>query len=177
MSPNPADGVIGVTTMPTLSWQAPGATSYEIRLGTTNPPPTVIANTTDYWYLTPGLSTGTKYYWQIVAKNSGGSTAGPVWACTTLGLPPVSQGPSAPDSPNPANGTIGVTTSPFLSWRSAGATSYDVRFGTTNPPSMAVSGTTQAWYAPATSWPRSIQAAFRRSYFNPRPPFSPPSRG
>ena len=74
-TPNPANGVIGVTTMPNLSWSAPGATSYEVRLGTTNPPPTVIANTTDYWYLTPGLTTGTKYYWQIVAKNSGRAIA------------------------------------------------------------------------------------------------------
>ena len=135
--------------MPNLSWSAPGATSYEIRLGTTNPPPTVVAYTTDYWYPPQGLTSGTRYYWQIVATNSGGSTAGPVWTFTTLGTAPVSQGPPAADSPNPAMGTLGVTPSPFLSWKSTGATSYDVRFGTTNPPPTVVSGTMQPWYEAA----------------------------
>src|SRR5207302_732991 len=60
-SPNPPVGAVGATTQPNLGWQASGATSYEIRLGTTNPPPTVVASTTQWWYQ-PSLSGGTTYY-------------------------------------------------------------------------------------------------------------------
>jgi endonuclease/exonuclease/phosphatase family metal-dependent hydrolase len=146
-SPNPANGVIGVTTTPNLSWTAAGATSYEVRLGTTSPPPTIVADTTDYWYPPQGLNGGTTYYWQIVAKNAGGTTASPVWSFTTVGSPAASPGPAAAGSPNPPSGAIGVTTTPNLSWKSTGATSYDLRFGTANPPPTALSGTTQWWYA------------------------------
>src|SRR5262245_3571620 len=37
-SPNPPVGTVGVTVLPALSWQASGGTSYELRLGTSNPP-------------------------------------------------------------------------------------------------------------------------------------------
>src|SRR5262249_42246182 len=34
---------------------------------------------------TPGtLNNGTTFYWQIVARNSGGTTTGPVWSFTTV---------------------------------------------------------------------------------------------
>jgi hypothetical protein len=145
-SPNPGDGGRGVTVTPTLSWRSAGATSYEIRLGTTNPPPTIVSSTTDYWYGSPTLNGGTTYFWQIVASNSTGSTTGPVWWFTTEGAPPAPPGPAPASSPNPADGGRGVTVTPTLSWRSAGAASYEIRLGTTNPPPTIVSSTTDYWY-------------------------------
>lgn len=84
-SPNPPDGAVGVTTSPNLSWKSAGASSYDVRLGMSNPPPAVLSNSADYWYGPPALIGGTRYYWQIVAKNSVGSTTGPVWSFTTAG--------------------------------------------------------------------------------------------
>ena len=97
-SPNAPDGTVGVTVTPNLSWSAAGAASYDIRLGTANPPPTAVSNTADFWYAPSTLSSGTKYYWQIVAKNSSGSVAGPVWSFVTAGA---SSSP-APTPPPPA---------------------------------------------------------------------------
>ena len=82
---NLADGAAGVTTTPNLSWQSAGATSYELRLGTTNPPATYVSNLTTFWYSPQPLLAGTKYFWQIVATNAGGSTTGPIWSFTTAG--------------------------------------------------------------------------------------------
>jgi hypothetical protein len=147
-SPNPGTGVRGVTVTPTLSWQSAGATSYEIRIGTTNPPPLVVSSTTDYWYSSPTLNGGTTYFWQIVAKNAGGSTPGPVWSFTTEASTPAPiLGPSAPSSPNPGDGTRGVTVTPTVSWQSAGATSYEIAFGTTNPPPILMANTADRWYS------------------------------
>ena len=144
--PNPADGALGVTTTPNLSWHAAGATSYEIRLGTTNPPATIVPNTADFWYPPPALLAGMRYYWQIVATNSEGSTEGPVWSFTTAGMALAAAG--LPDSPNPADGARAVTTTPNLSWHASGATLYEIRLGTTNPPPTLVSNTTDYYYYP-----------------------------
>jgi len=147
-SPNPTTGAIWVTTSPTLSWTSPGATSYDIRFGTTNPPATIVSNTTAWYDSLSGLNGATQYYWQIVAKNGSGATPGPVWSFTTDPTAP-SAAPAAPGAPSPPNGATSVTTSLTLGWTSAGATSYDVRFGTTNPPPTIVSNTTDPHYAPS----------------------------
>jgi endonuclease/exonuclease/phosphatase family metal-dependent hydrolase len=99
-SSNPADTTLGVTVTPNLSWKAAGATSYDIRFGTSNPPPTVVSNTTNYWYAPATLGSGTKYYWQIVARNSSGSTAGAVWSFSTDG--------TSSTSTTPPSSTAGV---------------------------------------------------------------------
>jgi len=92
-SPSIADGAVGVTMTPYLSWQAPDATSCDIRLGTTNPPSTAVSNTPTYFYAPGLLTASTTYYWQVVAKNAYGATAGPVWSFTTAA-------PGAPTSYN-----------------------------------------------------------------------------
>jgi hypothetical protein len=99
-SPNVADGTIGVTVRPNLSWQAAGATSYDVRLGTTNPAATYVSNISTYYYAPSVLNSGTKYYWQIVAKNASGSTAGPMWSFTTEGAAT----PPPPPPPPPVPG-------------------------------------------------------------------------
>ena len=53
-----------------LTWSATGATSYDVTIGTTNPPTTGVSGLTSGSY-TPALAAGTTYYWQVVARNSG----------------------------------------------------------------------------------------------------------
>jgi endonuclease/exonuclease/phosphatase family metal-dependent hydrolase len=98
-----------VTVTPNLSWKAAGASSYDVRLGTSSSPSTVVSSTPDFWYGPSTLSAGTRYYWQIVAKNSSGSTAGPVWSFVTDG-----GAPPPPPPPPPAN-TNGTTLS-VVTW-------------------------------------------------------------
>jgi endonuclease/exonuclease/phosphatase family metal-dependent hydrolase len=80
-----ANGAVSMTVTPTLSWVSAGATSYDLRLSTANPPSAYVSNITAYYYSPAALSLGTKYYWQVVAKNAAGSTTGPVWSFTTEG--------------------------------------------------------------------------------------------
>jgi hypothetical protein len=81
--PSPATGATAVATNATLSWSASSASSYEVAFGTVNPPPTVSSQQAGSTY-TPGtLKAGTTYFWQIVARNSVGTTNGPVWSFTT----------------------------------------------------------------------------------------------
>src|ERR1700731_2452232 len=55
--------------------------------------------------------------------------------------------PDMPNSGNPASGTAGVTATPTFSWKSAGATSYDLLLGTASPPSVYVSNITTFLYS------------------------------
>jgi hypothetical protein len=82
-SPSPTDGAAGVSTSATLTWAAAGATSYDVKLGTSNPPPTVSASQSAATFPASSLLAGTKYFWQIVAHNASGATSGPVWSFTT----------------------------------------------------------------------------------------------
>src|SRR6185295_6519634 len=119
-SPGVGDGSVGVAIPAALSWQAAGATSYDLRLDSVNPPTSLwgIGISSTSFAVSP-LNSATKYYWQVVAKNSAGSTAGPVWSFTTTsGAAP----PTAPNAPGVANGSVGVTIPAPLSWQAAGAT-------------------------------------------------------
>ncbi|MBI4902483.1 MAG: hypothetical protein HY820_02535 [Acidobacteria bacterium] len=142
---SPANGATGVSTSASLSWNsASGATSYDVYFGTTASPPNV-GNTGGLSYA-PSMSAGTTYYWKIVAKNSSGTTSSVVRSFTTA-----STGPPAPSLSSPANGATGVATSAQLSWNSSGgATSYDVYFGTINPPPY-VTNTSGLSYSPNLS--------------------------
>jgi len=80
----PANGGTGVSVIPSLSWNVSGgATSYDVYFGTTPTPP-LVANVTATSYSPGRLVAATTYYWQIVARNSGGTGASAVWPFTTL---------------------------------------------------------------------------------------------
>src|SRR5439155_3291998 len=138
-----ADGAAGVSPMPTLTWTANGATSYDVQFGTTNPPPPVSAGQTSATYQPGTLASGTTYYWRIVARSSGGTSTGPVWSFSTT-----APAPGAPTAPDPPDAATGVAVTPTLTWTASGATSYDVRFGTANPPLQVASGQIAATYSP-----------------------------
>jgi GH18 family chitinase len=75
---SPANGSFITSTSVTLSWNAvSGATGYDIYLGTTPNPTTVIATNvsgTSYSHSFPATATSTTYYWYVVPKNTAGSS-------------------------------------------------------------------------------------------------------
>jgi regulation of enolase protein 1 (concanavalin A-like superfamily) len=58
--------------------------------------------------------------------------------------------PAAPNSPSPDDAATGVAANASLTWSAVGATSYDVSFGSTNPPPQVASGVTSASYTPSS---------------------------
>ena len=62
----------------------------------------------------------------------------------------VPQPPATPTAPTPTTGATGVATTAALAWSATGATSYDVSFGTVNPPPQVTTDQTAASYQPAT---------------------------
>jgi hypothetical protein len=80
---SPQNGSTGTSVTLSLVWSAsPGATSYDVYFGTSNPPPFVV-NTTSTTY-SPGTLTGnTTYYWYVVAKGPSGAEPSATWSFTT----------------------------------------------------------------------------------------------
>lgn len=131
----PANGATSVSTSPTLSWSAAsGATSYDVYFGTSSSP-ALYSNTASTSLAVSGLTSGTTYYWRVVAKNSCGSAASSAtYSFSTASSCSV---PAAATLGAPSNGATGVSTAPTISWSAAsGATSYDVYFGTSSSPAL-----------------------------------------
>ncbi|UCD29952.1 MAG: DUF4838 domain-containing protein [Planctomycetota bacterium] len=87
LNPNPADQDTKVSLDTQLSWTTNGdATSYNIYLGTTNPPEfQATQSTTTY---DPGrLDPLQTWYWQVETIHDGTTTAGNIWAFTTRTFP------------------------------------------------------------------------------------------
>jgi fibronectin type III domain protein/HYDIN/CFA65/VesB family protein len=103
-TPAPAAGAVNVETATTLTWSATGATSYDISIGTTNPPPVAAVNAGSAWF-TPTLAANSTYFWRVVARNAGGATAGPVWSFTTAAVAPQPAGTIVQDLFGGTNGT------------------------------------------------------------------------
>jgi hypothetical protein len=82
--PTPVDAATGVGLSASLTWSAAGATSYQVHFGTTNPPPAAATSLTIAVFAPPALTTGTTYYWQVVAGNTAGTATGPVWSFTMI---------------------------------------------------------------------------------------------
>jgi hypothetical protein len=87
-NPNPAHGAYLVSTTADLSWTAGSdATSYDVYLGTSNPPPFIVNQATTTF--DPGtMGYYTTYYLRIDVVNDWGKTTGQVWSFTTLSPPP-----------------------------------------------------------------------------------------
>jgi hypothetical protein len=176
-NPSPGNGVTVASSSvpPPITWTAPGATSCVVYFG---PGPYVPGKHGSYLSFTShwpgglatrsgiGLESGGVFtysvndglrppegmrpttpsltlYWQVFAINAEGITPGPVWKFT-LG-PPM---PGAPALPSPSDaGTAGLN--PVLTWNAADATSYDVYFGTSDPPPLVSSDQSASSYVPA----------------------------
>ena len=92
-NPSPANAAGNVAVTAALGWSGSDPDSdpltYEVRFGTANPPPQVVADQSATSYDPPGdLASGTTYYWKIIANDGrGGTTPGPVWSFTTAAGP------------------------------------------------------------------------------------------
>ncbi len=86
-NPYPPDGALDVPVDVDLSWTGGDPdgdlVTYDVYLGTSVPLPLVSENQTATTYAAENLQVDTTYYWQIVARDCGGSTTGPTWAFTT----------------------------------------------------------------------------------------------
>jgi aqualysin 1 len=132
---SPANGATGVSTSPTLTWNASAtATSYRVQVATDAGFTNVVsdqANLPGTSANVTGLAGNTVHYWRVNASNAGGT--GPwstVWSFTTAGG---GSPPAAPTLVSPANGAPNVSRTTTLTWNaSAGATSYHVQVSTSS---------------------------------------------
>jgi len=82
-SPSPENGATGIQLNPVLACDAIGATSYDVYFGTSSPPRFVL-NKSYPIYLPGILMPNTKYYWQLVPRNSYGAASDcEIWEFTT----------------------------------------------------------------------------------------------
>lgn len=145
-NPVPANGATSVSITAGLSWTAGfGATSRDVYFGSTNPLPLAVSNITVTNYQLPTLSYSTQYYWQVDEKSSAGVATGQLWSFTTVPPPPP---PGKATVLSPVSGAIGISLNPALSWTAGtGATSHNVYFGDSNPPSFVVTQTSTSYTA------------------------------
>jgi sugar lactone lactonase YvrE len=139
----PADNASVSTASTTLTWSASaGAGSYDVLLGTSNPPP-FAASTSATSFAVPALAPGTTYYWSVIARSSCDrerTSATAVRSFRTSGSCPA---PGTFTDTAPASGATGVSTETTLAWAaSPNATSYDVSFGTSAEPPIFLLGVT-----------------------------------
>ncbi|MFA5074368.1 MAG: hypothetical protein WC539_10790, partial [Nitrospirota bacterium] len=146
-----ANNATNVSVTPALRWTASSnATSYEVYYGTTSPGTLQTTVTTTGYTPTTALAGNTKYYWQVIAKNSAGSktiTYAPRNFTTTASTSP----PGAFSQTAPASGATGIAVKPTFTWgASSGATSYDAYYGTTSPGTLQTNVATTS-YTPTTA--------------------------
>jgi hypothetical protein len=132
----PANGATGVVAAPVLVWANPtAATSYDVYLGVSSPPP-LVASTTATEYPSAALSPGVTYYWQIVAHKLAGTSSSAIWSFTT-GVPAVGLGfvPVPPCRVVDTRGPAGPFGAPALAGGSA--RSFAIPQGACGIPSTA----------------------------------------
>ena len=149
---SPTNAQTSIALNSSLSWPSvASATGYDVYFSTSSTPTTLVSTNQSGTSYTPSasLTANTTYYWQIVPKNTVGSSTGcSVWRFTT-GTPPA----CATSYTSPTNGQANIGLSSALSWSSiSGATGYDVYLSTSSTPTTLVSsnqsGTT---YTPSTA--------------------------
>ncbi|HEX4823987.1 MAG TPA: thrombospondin type 3 repeat-containing protein [Candidatus Polarisedimenticolaceae bacterium] len=83
-SPDPADAGAKPALRGTLRWQGNDSScpeTFDVRLGTDDPPTTTVCSGLHERACDPGqLTAGATYHWQVVATNATGRTAGPIWS-------------------------------------------------------------------------------------------------
>ena len=127
----PANGQIPLEQSINLTWATTGATSYDVYLGTTNPPTTIVFNTATTNYGFNNYIPNTTYYWYVVPKNGNNAATG----CTST-IKNFNTGTCAQNA-NPPHNSVRISSSPVLSWLPfAGAALYDLYisyFGNVEP--------------------------------------------
>jgi len=154
-NPVPYDGETDVDVDVDLSWDGGDPdgdpVTYDVYFGTTTPPLKQVSNQS-WTSWDPGtMDNDETYYWKIVAWDSyDASSVGNEWHfITELNLPPF-----PPSNPDPYNGETDVEVNADLYWSGGDPdgdpVTYDVYFGTANPPSKASSNQSSNTYDPGT---------------------------
>ncbi len=143
-SPSPVANALVVPVNSGLSWQCSDPdgdpVNFDVYFGFSNPPALVATGITAKSYQGPLMAFQTTYYWKVIARDTQGfTTAGPLWTFSTRPNAP----PSIPANPSPANGATKIWVNPTLMWTSTDeypGMTFDVYFGTTNPPPLVAFG-------------------------------------
>jgi hypothetical protein len=129
-TPSPPDDSTTASIFSILSWiDTMDYMNYDVYFGETDPPP-FIGNQATKSYDPGQLDYETLYYWRIdpIQEETG---TGDVWSFTTLPVTP----PNEAIIVTPIDGGTDVATNKVLFWTDGGlGTSYNVYFGTSNPP-------------------------------------------
>jgi hypothetical protein len=167
-NPGPSDGAVAQPTELTLRWTASDPDNdtlrFDVLLGTSNPPTTVLtSNQFPRVHYIAELDSNTTYYWQVISRDHrGGVTAGPVWRFRTEKANE-NKAPYPPSNPAPADGAVHRSAQVTLSWSAQDpeldALKYDVYFGTTEFPGLVAEDVT------ATSLSRANLAPNARYYW------------
>ena len=144
-----------------INWEAAYATAYDLQVSAdgvawttffsgTNSFPANAAGTSTA--VTPASVSAVGRYVRVVGKNRatvwGGQWGYSAYEIQVFGDPPLTP-PASPSGPSPANSASGVLINTPLGWSAAsGATSYNVAFGTSNPPPSAATGLTATSFQP-----------------------------
>ena len=125
---SPANHSTTTAVTPTLAWNASGgATSYDIYLGTSNPPPlignTAPGNTVTLNYTAAALSPATLYYWAVGARNGTGATVSTPFSFTTNCVPALTSTSATAPAVGSA-GTIPVAAPAGCAWTATSNVSF-----------------------------------------------------
>ncbi len=128
---SPTSGATGVSTDPTLDWNASiGATAYEVQVSVDPAYSTMLidsAGVVGTSLTLTGLADSTLYYWHVKASNSGGSSS----YSSNSSFKTLAKIPTAPLLVSPASGATGISNNALLMWTlSPGASSYRVQVST-----------------------------------------------
>lgn len=156
--PVPGSGAVDRDTGVTLSWSCSDpdeddVLKYDVYLGTTVDPPRADSDLSAAEYHPESLAFSTLYRWRVVARDKHGyATSGSVWSFTTVKL---NHAPNKPHAPSPDSGAADWPVRTLLYWSGGDAdtsdsVTYDVFFGTSVPPPVAVQGRTDTSYAPGS---------------------------
>lgn len=135
----PADASTEIPRHTNLSWSGSDpegdALSYNIYIGTNNPPTTLIANSISDTTLPVILDYASTYYWRVTVTDSyGDSTQGSIWSFITKANDP----PDEPVVIAPGNTEIDIIRHTNLRWSGSDPDGdslfYDVYLDQSNPP-------------------------------------------
>ena len=128
----PADGASGIPLAPTMSWNASATTTYyRLQVSNSSGFSTLAFDDSMITITSRAINTlanSTTYYWRVSARNSVGTGNWSTVRSFVTATPPL-----APVLALPANGAVGQSTIPVLSWNAAmGATLYRLQVSTSS---------------------------------------------
>lgn len=154
-NPGPANNSVDIDIYADLNWTGGDPDLYDsiyynVFFGTSTNPPNIETVYLFNTYDLGRLQYNTQYYWRIDTWDSyGAETDGPEWTFTTRDDNP----PNTPSNPEPINNSINISLFTDLNWTGGDPdpndpVTYDVYFGTNNPPPRIIINQSSTTYNP-----------------------------